>query len=117
MSRQNKRDGVLLRGQLLENWDRLLEKEAVRVKVLIKNYAREENGIMADASFDVLCDYLAMCNQMRILMQAFLEDLHPNEISIRISSVEHMAYKALGKSIEVIRNRLRNEFHISMEPI
>lgn len=101
----------------MENWDRLLEKEAVRVKVLIKNYAREENGIMADASFDVLCDYLAMCNQMRILMQAFLEDLHPNEISIRISSVEHMAYKALGKSIEVIRNRLRNEFHISMEPI
>jgi hypothetical protein len=117
MSKQNKRDGVLLRGQLLKDWDRLLEKEAVRVKVLIRNYAREENGIMADASFDVLCDYLAMCNQMRILAQAFLEDLHPNEISIRVSSVEHMAYKALGKSIEILRDRLRNEFHISMEPI
>jgi hypothetical protein len=117
MSRQNKRDGVLLRGQLLENWDRLLEKEAVRVKVLIRNYAREENGIMADASFDVLCDYLAMCNQMRILAQAFLESMDPNEISIRISGVEHMAYKALGKSIELLRDRLRNEFHISMEPI
>ncbi len=117
MSKQNKRDGILLRGQLLKDWARLLEKEAVRVKVLIKNYAREENGIMADASFDVLCDYLAMCNQMRILAQAFLEDLHPNEISIRVSSIEHMAYRALGKSIEILRNRLRNEFHISMEPI
>ena len=117
MSKQNKRDGVLLRGQLLKDWDRLLEKEAVRVKVLIRNYAREENGIMADASFDVLCDYLAMCNQMRILAQAFLEDLHPNEISIRVSSAEHMAYKALGKSIEILRDRLRNDFHISMEPI
>ena len=72
---------------------------------------------MADASFDILCDYLAMCNQMRILVQAFLEDLHPNEISVRISPVEHMAYKTLAKSVEIIRTRLKNEFHISMEPI
>jgi hypothetical protein len=117
MSKQNKRDGVLIRGQTLEDWDRLLDKESNRVRVLIKNYAREENGIMADASFDILCDYLAMCNQMRILVQAFLEDLHPNEISVRISPVEHMAYKTLAKSVEIIRTRLKNEFHISMEPI
>ena len=117
MSKQNKRDGVLMRGQILKDWDRLLDKESARIRVLIKNYAREENGVMADTSFDVLCDYLAMCNQMRILVQAFLEDLHPNEISVRISPVEHMAYKTLAKSVEVIRNRLKNEFHISMEPI
>ena len=101
----------------MKDWDRLLDKEGNRVRVLIKNYAREENGVMADASFDVLCDYLAMCNQMRILVQAFLEDLNPNEISVRISPVEHMAYKTLAKSVEVIRDRLRNEYHISMEPI
>ena len=117
MSGQKKKDGVLMRGRLLKDWDRLLGKEAVRLKVLIRNYAKEENGVMADASFDVLCDYLAMCNQMRILVQAFLEDLHPNEISVRISPVEHMAYKTLAKSVEIIRNRLRDEFHISMEPI
>ena len=101
----------------MKDWDRLLEKEAVRLKILIRNYAREENGVMADASFDLLCDYLAMCNQMRILVQAFLEVMHPSEISVRISNIEHMAYKTLGKSIEVRRDRLRNEFHISMEPI
>ena len=117
MSKQNKRDGVLMRGRILKDWDRLLDKESTRIRVLIKNYAREENGVMADISFDVLCDYLAMCNQMRILVQAFLEDLHPNEISVRISPVEHMAYKTLAKSVEIIRNRLRDEFHISMEPI
>jgi len=117
MSKQNKRDGVLMRGQTLKDWDRLLDKEAIRIRVLIKNYAREENGVMADKSFDILCDYLAMCNQMRILVQAFLEDLHHNEISVRISPVEHMAYKTLAKSVEVIRDRLRNEYHISMEPI
>ena len=117
MSGQKKKDGVLIRCRLLKDWDRLLDKEVVRLRVLIRNYAREENGVMADASFDLLCDYLAMCNQMRILVQAFLEAMHPNEISVRISSIEHMAYKTLGKSIEVLRDRLRDEFHISMEPI
>ena len=117
MSKKNKREGVLIRGQLLKDWNRLLDKESIRTRVLIKNYAREENGVIADASFDVLCDYLAMCNQMRILVQAFLEDLSPNEVSVRISSVEHMAYKTLAKSVELIRDRLKNEFHISMEPV
>lgn len=117
MSKQNKKDGVLMRSRTLKDWDLLLDKEANRVRVLIKNYAREENGLMADVSFDVLCDYLAMCNQMRILVQAFLENLNPNEISVRISPVEHLAYKTLAKSVEIIRNRLRDEFHISMEPI
>ena len=117
MSKKNKREGVLIRGQLLKDWNRLLDKESIRTRALIKNYAREENGVIADASFDVLCDYLAMCNQMRILVQAFLEDLSPNEVSVRISSVEHMAYKTLAKSVELIRDRLKNEFHISMEPV
>ena len=45
MSKQNKRDGVLIRGQTLEDWDRLLDKESNRVQVLIKNYAREEMAL------------------------------------------------------------------------
>ena len=62
MSGQKKKNGVLIRNRILSDWDRLLGKEVVRVRVLIKNFAREENGIMANASFDLLCDYLAMCN-------------------------------------------------------
>jgi elongation factor P--beta-lysine ligase len=117
MSGQKKKDGVLMRDRILKDWDRLLGKEVIKIRVLIKNYAREENGIIANASFDLLCDYLAMCNQLRILVQAFLESMSPHEISVRISSIEHMAYKTLAKSIEILRNRLRDEYHISMEPI
>ncbi len=111
-----KKQNYIMSVLVLKNWDRLLGIEVDKVRVLIKNYAHEKYGIMAEKSFDTLCAYLSICNEMKILVNMFMEDIPSDGLKMKLTDVEYLAFKTVAKSVEAYRLKLK-EFNIVMEPI
>tara|TARA_R100000388_G_C7234836_1_gene157157 strand:- start:255 stop:605 length:351 start_codon:yes stop_codon:yes gene_type:complete len=114
MSNQKKQN-YLVPVLIFENWFRLLDIEAKRVKLLIKHYADEKHGLMAAQSFETLCAYLSICNEMKLLVEMFLEDIpSDNSKKIKLTDLEYLTYKTIAKSVEAYRLKLR-DFNIVTE--
>ena len=114
MSNQKKQN-YLVPVLIFENWSRLLDIEAKRVKLLIKHYADEKYGIIAGQSFETLCTYLSICNEMKLLVEMFLEEIPAdNSKKIKLTDIEYLAYKTIAKSVEAYRIKLK-EFNIVTE--
>ena len=99
----------------LERWTILLIKEQYMVKSLIQDYARSNNGHLADKSFDILCRYFALCGELVLLVEMFLESVSPTETILELHQLEYVTFKKIASSVASIRKELRTDYNICLE--
>lgn len=99
----------------LQKWLYLLSKEKIMTKALLQHFAFEKNGHLAQKSFDTLCKYYSLCDELIILIYMFLEEIAPRQSVLELHQLEYLTFKKIATTVSQMKKQLKADYNVCLE--